>query len=559
MNFGWVPPRALQIIGQRTRAKAAAAFTAAAREPVRAQQDYLAALLRRQQDTAFGRAHGFAAGLSPEAYAARVPIMTPDDLRPWVERLTRGERGLLSVDPPMFYGVSSGTSGVPKLIPVTAAYRAEFQELQKAAFWHLYRRFPQAFRGRLLYSVGARRRYVAPDGNDVGAMSGFNFTEQGALVQSLYAWPYELLAVEDATARGHLALLLAIAGDVSIVAGVFPLPIVALLRELDGDTELLAHDLAAGRVTVAGLTAAERAGFERRLAPRPDLARRVREAARLPVEERVAAVLPGLRLVYCWTTATAAIYLPELKRRLGPTIAVRDAIYAATEAWCNVCLGDEEPGGPLAVNGVYYEFIPERDYEAGKLATVPLEGLQDGQRYVIVVSNAAGLYRYVIGDVIETCGRWHGTPRVRFVRKTGATSSLAGELLDESHAVLAVGAALVDARLEASWFAVVADLDPASPGYDMRIELAPGSADVSDERLAALAADADRRMQALAIDYLDLREVGKLRGLRAVRLPQGRCAAWRTRLAAAGVAEAQLKAVPLYGDPARVPEEFCLT
>src|SRR5262249_9159954 len=149
-----------------------------------------------------------------------------------------------------------------------------------------------------------------------------------------------------------------------------------------------------------------------------------------------------------------------LKRRLGPDIAVRDGIYAATEAWCNVCIGDDEPGGPAAVTSVYLEFIPESGGDP-----VPLHAVEDRKRYSIVVTNSARLYRYVLGDIVEICGYHHRPPRLRFVRKTGAASNLAGELLDESHVNGAVAAALRALGLEATWFALVAD--PTGPGYDL--------------------------------------------------------------------------------------------
>src|SRR5207245_1972870 len=75
-----------------------------------------------------------------------------------------------------------------------------------------------------------------------------------------------------------------------------------------------------------------RSSFEARIAPRADIAERLERAAAAPEEEKAKEAWPSLRLVYCWTTATAALYLPELRRRL-PGVAIRDAIYSACEGW----------------------------------------------------------------------------------------------------------------------------------------------------------------------------------------------------------------------------------
>ena len=166
-----------------------------------------------------------------------------------------------------------------------------------------------------------------------------------------------------------------------------------------------------------------------------------------------------------------------------------------------------------------------------------------------MVSNAAGLYRYVLGDVIETCGRWHDTPRIRFVRKAGVTSNLCGELLDESHVNQAVGAALARRRLEATWFALVGDAAGALPGYDLYLELPAGEPD-------GLAAVVEEELGRAAYSYGDLRGEGQLRPLRLRVIKPGGHEAWRGARVREGAGEAQLKTTHLYDDPGKVPVEL---
>ena len=548
------PPWILHRLGQLQRGKAARSFARSAADPAKAQRDYLLALLEANQDTEYGRKYGFKDIRGPEDFAARVPLVSYDDLKPWVDRLMAGERGLLTREAPMFYGLSTGTTGGIKHIPVTPAYRAEFQRTVQIAFWHVCRRFPAAFTGRFLYSVSPRRRLVAPDGLDIGSMSGFNFTEQPPLVRKLYAWPYELLEVADLETRAYLALFLAVVGDISLITGVFPLPIVNMLRSLEPLAEVLAADLANGRLDGAKvLTPEQRAFFSRYATPRPDLAARVRQVPATPEQERAALVFPGLRLVYCWTTSTAGLYVPELKRRLGPGVAVRDAIFAATEAWCNVPMGDEAPGGPVAVDCAYLEFIEEQAYQAGSRETLPVTALEQGRRYFVVTTNATGFYRYLLGDVVEVRGSYQRTPSIHFVRKIGAWCNLAGENLDEAHVNEAVGGALQAAGLDASWFALVGD--GGLPGYTLHLEPAP-AASLTEAALAALAADVDERLRRGVYFYDDVRKKALLRPVAIARVPQGRWAAWRDRRVAEGAGEAQLKTQHLVGDPQALPAEF---
>lgn len=549
------PPWVLHRLGQLQRRAAARSFARSAAAPAEAQRDYLLALLAANADSEYGRKYGFADIRTPEEFAARVPLVTYDDLEPYVERLMAGERGLLTTEAPIFYALSTGTTGGIKQIPVTPAYRREFQRTVQVAFWHVYNKFPQAFTGRFLYSVSPRRRMVAGDGLDIGSMSGFNFTEQPPLVRKLYAWPAELFEVADLPTRAYLALYLALVGDVSLITGVFPLPIVTMLRSLETLAEPLAADLASGRLDGAkALSEAQRAFFERHASPRPDLAARVRQLPATPVEARVALVFPKLRLVYCWTTSTAGLYLPELERRLGPGVAVRDAIFAASEAWCNVPMGEETPGGPAAVDSVYLEFIEEQAYQAGSRETMPVTALVQGERYFVVTTNATGFYRYLLGDVVEVRGQYGATPNIHFVRKAGAWSNLAGEALDESHVNAAVGQALQARGLEATWFALVGD--GHRPGYTLHLEPAPQAADLPDDALQALAADVDERLRRGVFFYNDVRAKALLEPVAIARVPQGRTNAWRDRRVAEGAGEAQLKTQHLFNEPQALPAEF---
>jgi hypothetical protein len=537
------------------RARHAARFALAVRRPARAQAALLRTICARGADSEIGRRLGLASIDGPADYARRVPLMTADVLEGYTTRLMRGQRGLLTREPPIFYAKTTGTSGKSKAVPVTRSYLADFQHAVHAALFHVYLRFPAAFTSRILYFVAPRRVAIADDGNDIGAMSGFNYSELPRVARSLYAWPDALFSVQDLAARAYLSLHQAIVGDVSLIGGVFPLPIVQMLRDLETHADALARDLRRGTLDGApGLLPEERAVFTRRLEPRPDLAGRLERASRAPVEEKAAAAFPRLRLCYCWTTATAGLYVPELRRRLGPGTAVRDAIYAATEAWCNVTLGDPEPGGPAAVTSVYLEFVPEEEMAAAAPRTVGVDALEDGRRYGVVVTTAAGLYRYPVGDVLEVCGRYHTTPRLRFVRKAGARSNLAGELLDEAHVTSATSGALAAAGVEATWFALVADATGELPGYTLHVEMAPASATRVD--IQALAAAVDERLAQDAAVYGELRAERTLRPVRGVLVPTGRWEAWRRARLAEGAGDAQLKPVHLVPVGGALPREL---
>ena len=522
-------PALLHFLGQLTRARPALGFALAARDPRKAQTAWLEKFVAQNRGTEYGKAHGLGEVRTPQDFARRMPIMTPADLEPYARRLMNGERNLLSAEAPVYYVRTTGSTGAAKHVPITPSYRRELQRTVHVAFWHLYLRFPSAFLGRALYFVGSRRVAQAADGNDVGTMSGFNFTELPELVRAIYAWPYELFEVADLRARSFLALLLACAGDVSLVGGIFPAPIVYLLRDLAERAEELAHCFEKG--ALPAWISQEHARFAP--AQRPDLARRLREAARAPLEDKVRIALPRLRLVYCWITSTAALFLPELQRRLGDHVSVRDAIYSACEGWCSIPMGDAETGGAAAIDSHFLEFIDDAGQQRFAWE------LEDGKRYTILMTTGAGLCRYRVGDIVEVCGFYARTPRIRFVRKEGAFSNLLGEKLDESHVNQSVAQALQGSGVTATFFTLTPLAGRQRPGYELLIE------SIGAPVPEAFAAAVDAALGEASYDYGRLRASGQLLPLELRQLAPGTYDRVRQGKVADGSAEAQLKTAHL--------------
>ena len=55
--------------------------------------------------------------------------------------------------------------------------------------------------------------------------------------------------------------------------------------------------------------------------------------------------------------------------------------------------------------GVFYEFIPLEDVGKDNPSIVPLEGVELGRNYAIVITTSCGLWRYMIGDTISVTSK----------------------------------------------------------------------------------------------------------------------------------------------------------
>src|SRR6266849_3142598 len=98
--------------------------------PMRAQRALLAKILATNRNTTFGRRHGFSGIRSYEAFAATVPVSTFEQLRPYVDtEIGCGEAALTS-EAPLCYVRTSGTTGRPKDLPLTATHLKALRRIQ---------------------------------------------------------------------------------------------------------------------------------------------------------------------------------------------------------------------------------------------------------------------------------------------------------------------------------------------------------------------------------------------------------------------------------------------
>jgi len=77
-------------------------------------------------------------------------------------------------------------------------------------------------------------------------------------------------------------------------------------------------------------------------------------------------------------------------------------LYPASEGF--IAYQDQGPGEGLLLNvnsGIFYEFIPAEKADTEDPERIPLEGVELGKDYAIILSNNAGLWAYSLGDLVR--------------------------------------------------------------------------------------------------------------------------------------------------------------
>ncbi len=447
-------------------------FNRVSRSPAESQQRLLREILRTNADTEFGRRHGFAGITTFREFQERVPISDYEDLEPYITATMRGEPAQLTRHPPVLFTTTSGTTGARKYIPMTREGKRSKSRLTWLWLAALFRDHPGIVGGRFLSVVSPEVESYAPSGTPCGAESGHAYRSMPAPVRSLYTAPYGVFAIEDYEAKYYTLLRLAAGQNISCIVTVNPSTIVLLADRLARHTEPIIRDVRDGSLSPDfAVPAALRESLH--LRPDPERARHLEQAATTGDGSlRPGLAWPNIAAIGCWKGGTVGSYLAKFDTYFPQGPAVRDLGYYATELRGSVPLSDQGDAGAIAVGTNVLEFHPadeDRAPERGEL--LPVERLEVGQRYFVYVTNASGLYRYDMNDIVEVAGHHGRTPLIRFIQKGKGVVSFTGEKLYEVQVIAAVEEALAALRGRYHFIAAVAELvDGTTPRLVFLVE-----------------------------------------------------------------------------------------
>lgn len=448
------------------------------------QERVLAAAVDGNARTEFGRRHGFERVGDVDDFRAAVPIGTYDDYAPWIEQAAAGRPNVLTAEEPLLFFTSSGSTGDPKKIPVTATFARDcFLPFLYATYAGIADRHPHlAARDDAVFSLkhdpGARWGTTASGKAHIGA-SQLDFSTLGEQLRepgTSAPWgplPSDLLCT-DTFERLYHRLRIAAEHDVRCLVGINPAQVAALPHLLDRWWPQLVEDVATGRL-----------GDVERRPPNPGRAAELRRAA-----EARGTLLPRdlwgrLELVVCWNAGLASLYLPRALETFGDDVAVHPAPVAASEGPIGIPLDGHPSAGPLVVSGVFYEFVPAAEEVRPDSETLLFDQLEDGEEYHVLLTHPGGFYRYAVGDVVRVRGFVEGVPRVEYAGRA-TTVSAAGERLREAQLVRALSRACDSAGCSLANASARVDEGMRPPRYEVAVELAVGDAVVAESFAARL-------------------------------------------------------------------------
>lgn len=508
----------------------------ATNRPGNTQRQLLLRILKANANTEFGSAHRFDMIRSERDYRTRVPIRDFEGFRPFITRMLRGESSVLTRDQPVLFAETSGTTGEPKYLPVTSrALRDEFALMRR---WYHYalRDHPHLLGQQRLAIVGSAMEDETATGVPSGSASGMVFQRIPKRLRRRYVVPEWVARIQDYDARYFMIARFALGTRISFIATPNPSTLIRLADVVDQEKERLIRAIHDGTLGVELPEGAIGPMAGAALAPQHHRARELQEFADQHGRLRPADCWPDLSLIGCWLGGSVGVQASKLQHHYGE-VPLRDLGYMASEGHFSVPFTDGTPSGLPALTTTYFEFIPEEIADQANPETIPLEGLEVGKQYSIVITTASGLYRYDIHDVIEVTGSYGRTAVIGFVRKGSDMANITGEKLHVNHLLAAVEELRARFNLGVDHYRAVPDLENAC--YAVFLELTPGEAaeEITNEMVLAL----DQSLARLNVEYAQKRASKRLGAPRFHVVRPGWAEAERRRFINVGRRDVQFK------------------
>src|ERR1051325_8968943 len=340
--------------------------------PHEVQLEWFKKLIDSARETEWGKKFSYRSIQNYELFSKRVPLQDYDSLKPYIERIRRGEQNILWNTEIKWFAKSSGTTNdKSKFIPVSEELLEECHYKGGKDMVSIYcNNYPetQLFTGKNLALGGSH--YTDSFDN----YQSFHGDVSAIIMQHLPLWAEFLRAPELS---------------------------IALLSNFEEKLDKMARATMTENVTsIAGVPSWMNI-----------LLKRILE---ISGKKNIKEVWPNLE-VYCHGGVNFSPYKENFKQLYGKGNMHHFELYNASEGFFG--LQDQKKSSELLLMldyGIFYEFIPVDNGHIEK--AIPLSEVKTGQNYAIVISTNGGLWRYQVGDTI----RFTSTSPYRF-RITGRT------------------------------------------------------------------------------------------------------------------------------------------
>lgn len=318
----------------------------------------LSYLLSTAKQTEWGKRYMYKEITSYQTFSERVPLQAYEDAKPFIMRMINGEKNVLWPSVVKWYAKSSGTTNErSKFLPVTneilhkCHYKGGFDSVSLYLKNNPKSRF---FRGKGLILGGSHSPSPINQQAHYGDLSAVLLQNLNPIINYIRVPSKKIILMDEWESKIKAIVENTYNKDVNNLSGVPSWMLVLIkavlnktgkqdLTEVWPNLEVFFH---------GGIS------FE-------------------PYQEQYKSLIPSDKMHYVET-------------------------YNASEGFFGIQSDLKDESMLLMLDyGIFYEFIPANEFDSSNPTVLPLEAVEAGKNYAVVISTAGGLWRYQIGDTIR--------------------------------------------------------------------------------------------------------------------------------------------------------------
>ncbi|OEL21353.1 putative indole-3-acetic acid-amido synthetase GH3.8 [Dichanthelium oligosanthes] len=420
-----------------------------------AQERVLEEILIRNAETEYLAKCGLAGASDRATFRAKVPMVTYEDLQPYIRRIASGDRSPIlsgSRHPISEFLVSSGTSGgEPKLI-LTVKDELDRRLLLHSLVMPVMNKYVSGLdEGSGLYFHFVKSETKTPGGLPARTVltslfKSDHFKNIPYDPCRSYTSPPAAVLCEDEFQSTYAQLMCGLCHRHSVrrVGAAFAYGLLRVIRFFQLNWRQLAADIEAGTLTHGVTDPSVREAVAGVLRPDLELAQFIRTGC--SKDECwggiITRIWPNTKYLDVIATGSMAQYIPTLNY-YSSGLPIVSTIYGSSECYFGLNLqpmcDPSEVSYTIMPNMAYFEFLPmDAKDDATACQLVELADVEVGREYELTVTTYGGLNRYLVGDVLRVTGFHNAAPQFRFVRRKNVVLSIDADKTDEAELQRAV-------------------------------------------------------------------------------------------------------------------------
>ncbi len=342
-------------------AKPLAAITQArqekwAKNPILAQERVFQNLIKKAQNTLFGKDHHFAEINTIQDFQKNVPIRDYEGLRPYIDQVVAGKMDILWQGKPLYFAKTSGTTSGVKYIPISKdSIHNHINGAKNALLNYIYQTGKADFVDRKLIFLSGSPVLENKNGILTGRLSGISNHHVPGYLRTNQLPSWETNCIEDWEEKLDKIIEETLHQDMSLISGIPPW-VQMYFDRMEARTG-----------------------------------------------KKIKDVFPNFSLLI-YGGVNFEPYKAKMYESIGKKIDGLE-MFPASEGFFAYqdTFGEQKQEGMLLLldTGIFYEFVPAEEYFNENPTRLTIGEVELHKNYALILSSNAGLWAYSIGDTIK--------------------------------------------------------------------------------------------------------------------------------------------------------------